>query len=106
MTLSVREHLAKGDLDGAWKDIIVLFRMAHHFGGAVPWPQAFTSNHVEQQALELAMVWAADQKQTAGRLKSALETYRDLPRFDPADPIRVEAMSIENTAKIAAHRAF
>ncbi len=86
MTLSVREQLAKGDLDGAWKDILVLFRMAHHFGGAVPWAQAFTSNYAEKQALELAMVWAADKKQTAERLRVRAGDYRELPRHDAADP--------------------
>ncbi|MGC8638636.1 MAG: hypothetical protein ACP5XB_02020 [Isosphaeraceae bacterium] len=100
VTLSVREHMAKGDLDGAWKDIRLLFRMAQHFGGAVPWAQAFTSSNVEKQALELTMVWAADKKQTALRLRSALETFRGLPKADPADPIRFEALSIENTAKL------
>jgi hypothetical protein len=98
--LSARERMAKGDLDGAWKEILVLFRMAHHLGGAVPWREAFTSANVEKQAVELAMVWSADGKQTAERLRSALEAFRELPRHDAADPIRVEALTIENTAKL------
>ena len=36
LALSVADHQAKGDLPGAWQDLMVMFRMARQWSGAVP----------------------------------------------------------------------
>ena len=47
------------------------------------------------------MTWAADSRQTAARLRAALDAYRKLPPMPgAADPIRAEAQIVRNTEKL------
>ncbi len=101
LALSVLDHQARGDLDEAWNDLVVMFRIARQWSGAVPVFQAWSSLSCERVALSRAMVWAADAKQTPERLRSALDAYRKLPPMpNPAEPIRAEAQIIRNAEKL------
>jgi hypothetical protein len=83
--LSAEERRARGDLEGAWNDLVVLFRMARHLSGPVPLPEALYGRMIERQALGQAMRWAADPKQTPEQLRAALASYRSLPPLLPLD---------------------
>lgn len=71
LTRSVLDHEARGDLDSAWNDLLIMFRIARHWSGAAPIHHAFSGLYVERMALNQAMLWAADPKQTSERLRSA-----------------------------------
>jgi hypothetical protein len=98
---SVRDRMAKGDLDGAWKDIETCFRFARHRMRNAPIWNATSAQHDERRALRLAMVWAADTRQTVSRLQAARATYGSLPRPDAIEPIRVEAQILRNTEELS-----
>jgi len=101
LALSVLDHQARGDLDEAWNDLVVMFRIARQWSGAVPVFQVWSSLSCERVALSRAVVWAADMRQTPERLRSALDAYRKLPPMpNAADPIRAEAQIIRNTEKL------
>jgi hypothetical protein len=64
--------------------------------------QARTALDVERLALGRTMVWAADQKQSALRLRGALDAVANLPAVpDPAEPIRAESQIVSNTEKLS-----
>lgn len=99
VSLSIREQMALGNLDGAWKDIVVLLRMIHHWG-ETPLRGSWFAVSTEPRALGLAMTWAAHAKQTPERLRAALAAYRGVPRPDAVDAIRAEALIVENTYRL------
>ena len=68
LALSVGDHQARGDLAGAWQDLMGMFRMARQWSGAVPLQMANSGLGLEREALSLAMLWAADSRQTAESL--------------------------------------
>ena len=43
LALSVGDHQAKGDLAGAWQDLMGMFRMARQWSGAVPVQVAYSA---------------------------------------------------------------
>jgi len=98
VTLDLQDRQKHGDLAGDWDGIVVLFRMARHFGkGAALYP-AFSLVSMERDALSLAMEWAIARGQTPERLQAALTAYRDLPKIPPAaDVVRAEANLVEKT---------
>jgi ABC-2 family transporter protein len=102
-TLDASERQNRGDLAGAWDDIVALFRMAHHLGdGAV---FAVNSISVERMALGQALEWAVARGQTPERLHSALAAYRALPKIPPAtDMMRAEANLVENALDLPTSR--
>ena len=98
---SILDHQNKGDLDGAWNDLVVMFRVARQWSGRVPLTHALAALNCERTALSRAMRWAADSRQTPERLRSALDAYRKLsPMPTPAEPIRAEAQIIRNTENL------
>jgi hypothetical protein len=98
-----RERQGRGDLAGAWDDIVVLFRMARHLGEVATMSQARQALAFEQEALDLAMNWASARRQTPERLHAALAAYRDLPRMIPAaDVVRAEGILTERTLELPA----
>jgi hypothetical protein len=98
LTVSVRLHAARGDLPSAWRDLMVMFRMARQWSGAVPVQVAQASLILEREALSLAMLWAADSRQTADSLRQALDSYQKLPPMpSEAETIRTEARITRNT---------
>jgi len=98
VTLDLQDRQKRGDLAGAWNDIVMLFRMARHFSEGAGLYPAFSLVLVERDALGLAMEWAVAPGQTPVRLQAALTAYRDLPEMPPAaDVVRVEANLVERT---------
>ncbi len=98
LALSVADHQAKGDLPGAWQDLMVMFRMARQWSGAVPVSVANSGLALEREALSLAMLWAADSRQTAESLHQALDSYQTLPPLpSAAETVRAEARITKNT---------
>jgi hypothetical protein len=98
LAMSVSDRQSKGDLDGAWEDLMVMFRLARRGLGSVTIWRAMNALTIETQALNRAMVWAVDERHTTESLRSALIAYQQLPPLpDPADPIRVEARIIGKT---------
>ena len=98
LALSVGDHQAKGDLPGAWQDLMVMFRMARQWSGAVPLQMANSGLGLEREALSLAMLWAADSRQTAESLRQALDSYQKLPPMpSAAETVRAEARITRNT---------
>jgi ABC-type transport system involved in multi-copper enzyme maturation permease subunit len=100
LELSIRDQLARGDLDGAWKDIDVLFRLARHRMSNAPVWNVTSGLYDERRALRLAMAWAADGKQTAARLRAAKAALASLPALDVTGPIRDEARILRNTEEL------
>jgi len=101
LALSILDHQARGDLDGAWNNLVIMFRIARQWAGAVPLHSVFAGLGCVRVALMRAMVWAADTRQTPERLRAALDAYRKLPPMPNAgEPIRAEAQIIRNTEKL------
>ena len=102
LTLDATERQNHGDLAGAWDDIMVLFRMAHHVGIGTGYLRAFRDVlSMERDALGHALEWAIARGQTPERLHSALAAYRGLPKIAPtADMVRAEANVVENTLEL------
>ena len=101
VTLSVLGHQTRGDLDAAWQDLTVLFRISRQWFGTVPMYQAFAALRCESEALSRAMAWSIDSKQPPERLRKALDSYRRLPSMpDAAEPIRAVAQMVQNTEKL------
>ncbi len=95
---SARDRQQRGDLAGAWNDIVVLIRMAHHLGEGAAIRQTVKAIAIEKRALDLAMEWAIAPGQTPERLRAALATYRDLPRVSvPSEVVRAEAQLVERS---------
>ena len=98
VSASARDRQQRGELAGAWNDIVVLIRMAHHLGEGAVIRQAVKALAIEKQALDLAMEWASAPGQTPERLRAALATYRDLPRVSvPSEIVRTEAQLVERS---------
>jgi len=101
VTLDVQDRQKRGDLAGAWDDIVVLLRMARHFSEEAGLYPAFSLVLVERDALGLAMEWAIAPGQTHERLHAALTSYRDLPKMpSAADVARAEANLVEKTLDV------
>jgi hypothetical protein len=101
LEMSILNQQNSGDMDGAWGDVLVAFRVARQCSGTVPLEQARAGLNCERVALSRAMVWAADSRQTPERLGSALDTYLGLPPMpDAAETIRAEAQIIKNTQQL------
>jgi hypothetical protein len=98
LVLSIADHQASGDLAGAWQDLMVMFRMARQWSGTVPLQVAHSGLLLERDALSLAMLWAADSRQTPESLHQALDSYQKLPPIpSAAEAVRAEAQITRNT---------
>jgi ABC-2 family transporter protein len=106
LTFDATERQSHGDLAGAWDDIMVLFRMAHHVGAGSGFIRAFPDAlSLERSALGHALEWAIARGQTPERLHSALAACRRLPKVAPtADIVRAEANVVENTLDLPADK--
>ena len=93
-----RDHLAHGDLDAAWDDLMVLFRMSRQVAQSPRLDQRVRALYIEKPALELAMKWSCAKVQTAERVRAALKAYRALPPMPPvSEAVKAEARVIEQT---------
>jgi len=100
-----RNHLERGDLPGAWSDLINVFRMVRHQTDGAGIGPAANSLRIESEALDLAMEWAVASRQTPEQLRSALAAIRDLPKMTPADEVlRAEANLTEKTLNLPAEK--
>lgn len=101
MELSVRDRQSRGDLAGAWADLLVMFRMARHLTGNVPLSLGLHGLGTERKALSLALTWAADPGQTPALLRAALDQYRGLPPMPPlVGVVRAEAGIADRTLRL------
>jgi hypothetical protein len=80
------ERMRKNDLAGAWEDVEVLLRMAHHLSLLATDRTATESLQIESDALILARQWALDPgtKQTPEQLHAAITAYQNLPKVIPS----------------------
>ncbi len=93
-----RDRIHRGDLAGAWDDIVVLLRMARHVSEGATMFQDLLALAIEQETLDLARDWATAPGQTPDRLRAAIAAYRDLPRLTPAaEVVRGEGILFERT---------
>ena len=81
--LSAQAKLNAGDLEAAWNDLLVSFKMVRHFASHADRRQVSIAQQVEQAALGLAMTWAVAPGQTPGLIRQAIESYRVLPPMPP-----------------------
>jgi hypothetical protein len=101
VALEAGDRQRRGDLGGAWDDLVVLFRMARHVGQGATMTEFRLALEIERQGLGLAFSWAAAAGQTPERLRAALIAYRDLPPMIPAAEVgRAEAVLVERTIEL------
>jgi hypothetical protein len=74
LAASARDRMSRGDVNGAWDEIAVVFRMARHWSGPVPLVVANSGLYAERLGLSLALAWAADPRQTPESLARALDS--------------------------------
>ena len=97
LVVSARARLSKGDLAGAWDDVLTLLHMARNLRATVPLRGLMD----ERQALMLALEWAADSRQTPALLRSALKDYHALPAMPTMPEITaVEAATMQRTLRM------
>jgi hypothetical protein len=71
------------DLAGAWDDILTVFRMAAQIDRTHGFVETIHALRWRTQALEWALAWAGDPRQTPAQLRSALTDFRTLPKLVP-----------------------
>ncbi len=82
LILEVRDRLARGDLAGAWDDIIAQFRLGEQVGAGPPSVMKTVRAAILQRtAANLAFEWANDQRQDLATLRKA---RADLARLAPS----------------------
>jgi ABC-2 family transporter protein len=83
------ERMRKNDLAGAWEDVEVLLRMAHHLSLLATLSTAMQAHLIESDALILARQWALDPgtKQTPEQLHAAITAYQNLPKVIPSTEV-------------------
>jgi hypothetical protein len=90
VALSARQKQHEGDLDGAWSDVLVLFRMSRQRVDPMTAAMATDLLGIESTALGLAMAWAMDDSQTPELLRKAGDDLAGLAA--PPDPMLVIAV--------------
>ena len=99
LALDTRERLSRGDLPGAWDDILAQFRMANQIGSSTPtlarMNLAARSHH---RAVGLAFDWLGDARQAPETTRRALADLKALPPLpELTDCLRVEASIVERS---------
>lgn len=98
LTVSVLEREAKGDLDGAWRDLLALFRFVRQQGPVLPAAEAVVFIRIETTAQNLAMAWAMKSSQSRDRLRKALSELEALGPLGSADAmLAAEAEIVQNS---------
>ena len=93
LALDARERLAKGDLPGAWDDILAQLRMAAQLGANAPtMARMLLAARVHQRAVGLAFDWLGVAGQTTETIGRALA---DLKALSPP-PNLVATMQVES----------
>ena len=99
VALDTRERLARGDLAGAWDDVLAQFRMANQFAMSTPsLAQMNLAIQVHHRAVALAFDWLGDPRQTPEATRRALADLKALPPLpNLAETMRVESLIVERT---------
>jgi hypothetical protein len=101
VALDARECLrpSRGDLSGAWGDILALFRMADQLATSTPsLTQMNLAIQLHHQAIALAFDWLADARQSPETIRRALADLKAMPPLpNLAEAMRVESFIIERT---------
>ncbi len=104
MAVNIREREARGDLKGAWDDIVVIFKMAHHVAAPpAAMMQRWIASSVQETAINQALIWSCDPGQTPAMLRSALADAKPLAVLPvPEEALKAEDLVIENTLRLSA----
>jgi hypothetical protein len=87
-----------GDMDGAWEDLLTLFRMSRQPFEPRTARNATILLGIEEQTLRRAMNWAMSEQQTPELLRNALQSFQMLnPPPDPLLVIATEQVVAEQT---------
>ncbi len=93
-----RRVMVKGDLAGAWKEVLVLFQMARHTSELAILRPSRDAFEIEDIALRLGREWALDERQTPERLHEAIVGYPNWPtRISRDEVVRGEARWVERS---------
>jgi hypothetical protein len=90
IALSARQKQHEGDLDAAWSELLVLFRISRQRAEPMTSAMMIDLLGIESTALGLAMAWAMDDGQTPELLRKAGDDLAGLP--PPPDPMLVIAV--------------
>ena len=103
LALDTRERLSRGDLPGAWDDILALFRIANQLGTNSPTlMQMMIAASIHHQAVGLAFEWLGAPGQTPETFRRALADLKTLPTLPSlAATMQVEASIIERTLNLS-----
>lgn len=104
LALDARERLSRGDLAGAWDDILGQLRMARHLTMSSPTLlQMLISARIRHHAVGLAFDWAADPRQAPESIRKARDDLKRLPPFPTiATALRVESGTLDRTLGLPA----
>ena len=91
LALDAGERRSLGDLEGAWDDVLAMFRMARQSEESGGMMSRLIGSALHHRAVKLGMEWAADPRQTPDRLRAALADLRKLP----PPPTIAEALKVE-----------
>ena len=103
VALEARDRQSRGDLAGAWDDLLVIFRMSRHVGSGAPLTQSYLAGAVEQVGFGTAFGWVSDPRQTPKLLRAAIASYKALPPAEsPVEVVKVEAALFEKLLNLPA----
>ena len=93
LALDARERLSRGDLPGAWGDILAQFRMAHHLQTSLPTLEKVReAGALHHRAVRLAFDWLRDPRQSREVVGKALADLKGLPE----PPNLVQTIQVES----------
>jgi hypothetical protein len=105
VALEAKERLARGELAGAWDDLLALFRMANQLVETAPTFDATAiSTFIHHRAVGLSFEWLADKRQTPELIRKALADLKALPPLpDLSRALRLESWLIEKALNLSGH---
>ncbi|MFO0950044.1 MAG: hypothetical protein U0835_02620 [Isosphaeraceae bacterium] len=96
LEVSAARKTDRGDLAGAWADVLAIFRMSRHLASDLAQFNSLRALRVEQRGLVVAMQWAGAPGLKPELIHKALGDFRSLPpRPSTAEVIRAEAQLTE-----------
>ena len=104
LALDTRERISRGDLPGAWEDILAQFRMAHQLAAITPTlMQMLVAGEIHHRAVGLAIDWAGDPRQSTETIRKARDDLKRLPPLPSmAGGLRVESLILDRTFDLSA----
>jgi hypothetical protein len=103
LALDTRERLSRGDLPGAWDDILAQLRMAHQIGSNAPtMTRTLLATAIHHRSVGLAFHWLGANGQSPEILGRALADLKVLPTLPhPSTMIQVESSIIERSLDLS-----